>query len=38
MRYNLAIFVGQDRYNLSFLSHNAFRICVLGAYPKWIRI
>jgi len=38
MRYNLAIFVGQDRYNLSSLSHNAFRICVLGAYPKWIRI
>jgi len=38
MRYNLAIFVGGDRYNLSFLSQYAFRICVLGAYQKWIRI
>ena len=38
VRYNLAIFVGQDSYKLSSLSHNAFRICVLGTYPKWIRI
>jgi len=38
IRYNQTIVVGQDRYILSSLSHNAFRICVPGAYPKWIRI
>jgi len=38
IRYNLAIVVGQDIYNLSSLSHNAIKICVLGTYPKWIRM